>query len=221
MRTGIHEIGKKIRENMRLTVFAAIVLVITGVLMHFYRETTEGQARQQAIAEEIIRLHVVANSDSEEDQALKMKVKETIVTYLRGEMKDAASVDSARQAIRENLPEVEKIAKEKMNMEGYDYGAEATLETCYFPVKEYGDMTFPAGNYEALQVRIGRSEGKNWWCVMYPTLCFVDSVYQVVPEDSKEKLRESLTEEEYDSLLDGEDVEYSSKIWEWLTNTFT
>lgn len=206
------------RHKMMIT-GAAMVLIVTGVLMYLYGEATKGQEKQRAIAEEIIRLHVIANSDSEEDQALKLKVKETIVTYLRGEMKDAATVSEARQAIRENLPEIEEIAREKMQQEGYNYTAEASLGECYFPVKEYGDLTFPAGDYEALRVRLGESKGKNWWCVMYPTLCFVDSTYQVVPDSSKEKLKESLTEEEYESLLDGrEDVTYSFKFLEWLQN---
>lgn len=205
------------RKHKMMIAGAAVVLVITGVLMHFYGEATEGQKRQRAIAEEIIRLHVVANSDSEEDQQLKLKVKETIVTYLRGEMKDAATVDEARQAIRDNLPEIEEIANEKMRNEGFDYNAKASLGECYFPVKEYGDLTFPAGDYEALRVYLGAGDGKNWWCVMYPSLCFVDSVYQVVPDSSKEKLKSSLTEEDYESLLDGgEDVTYSFKFLEWL-----
>lgn len=150
-----------------------------------------------------------------------MKVKETIVTYLRGEMQDASSVDEARQAIVEHLPEIEEIAMEKMRAEGYDYSAEATIGESYFPVKEYGDLTFPAGDYEALRVRLGSSEGRNWWCVMYPALCFVDSTYQVVPETSKEQLKQNLTEEEYNSLLDGGDgVSYSFKIVEWIQNLF-
>ena len=195
----------------------AIGLVITGTLMHFYGEAVKGQTRQRAIAEQIIRLHVIANSDSEEDQAVKLKVKEIIITYLRGEMMDAHSVEEARQTIREHLPEVEEIAREKLLKEGYTYEVNASLEDCYFPVKEYGDMTFPAGQYEALRVKLGKSSGRNWWCVMYPTLCFVDSTYQVVPESSKEKLKESLTEEEYDSLLDGgENISYGCKIWDWL-----
>lgn len=193
------------------------VLAVTGTLMHYYGEVTKAQERQRAIADQIIRLHVIANSDSEEDQAVKLKVKETVLTYLRGEMKDAATIGQARQAIRENLSEIETIAEEKLAMEGYDYGVTASLEPCYFPVKEYGDMTFPAGEYEALRVRLGKSEGKNWWCVMYPTLCFVDSVYQVVPEESKEKLQNSLSQDEYDSLLDGgEDITFGSRLAEWI-----
>lgn len=199
----------------------AVLFLFTGVLMVFYRRGVAEQRRQQDIAEEILRLHVVANSDSEEDQALKMEVKESIVTYLRGIMGDAKSVEEARLEIQKRLPEIEDLAREKMKMEGYDYEADAVLGKCYFPVKEYGDMTFPAGEYEALKVNLGRSAGKNWWCVMYPTLCFVDSTYQIVPETSKEKLKENLTEEEYNSLLDGGDnVQYSSRIIEWIQNVF-
>lgn len=199
----------------------AVLFLFTGVLMVFYRRSVAEQRRQQDIAEEILRLHVVANSDSEEDQALKMEVKESIVTYLRGIMGDAKSVEEARLEIQKRLPEIEDLAREKMKMEGYDYEADAVLGKCYFPVKEYGDMTFPAGEYEALKVNLGKSAGKNWWCVMYPTLCFVDSTYQIVPETSKEKLKENLTEEEYNSLLDGGDnVQYSSRIIEWIQNVF-
>lgn len=199
----------------------AVLFLFTGVLMVFYRRGVAEQRRQQDIAEEILRLHVVANSDSEEDQTLKMEVKESIVTYLRGIMGDAKSVEEARLEIQKRLPEIEDLAREKMKMEGYDYEADAVLGKCYFPVKEYGDMTFPAGEYEALKVNLGKSAGKNWWCVMYPTLCFVDSTYQIVPETSKEKLKENLTEEEYNSLLDGGDnVQYSSRIIEWIQNVF-
>ena len=207
------------QERKHILLLSAVVfgLAVTGVLMNLYGEATKGQAHQRAIAEEIIRLHVIANSDSDEDQQLKLKVKETIVTYLRGEMKDAATVGEARQAIRDNLPEIEQIAREKMQEEGYDYDAEASLGESYFPVKEYGDMTFPAGNYEALRVKLGESRGRNWWCVMYPTLCFVDAAYETVPDSSKEKLKASLTEEDYDALLGKEgEVAYSFRIWEWL-----
>lgn len=196
------------------------LFLVTGVLMVCYRRGVAEQRIQKDIAKEILRLHVVANSDSEEDQALKLQVKETIVTYLRGVMGDAVSVEEARAEIQKRLPEIEELAREKMQKEGYDYDAEAQLGQCYFPVKEYGDMTFPAGDYEALKVNLGESAGKNWWCVMYPTLCFVDSTYQVVPDSSKEKLKESLTEEEYNSLLDGDDsVQYSSRFIEWIRNT--
>lgn len=193
---------------------------LTAVLMFFYHREVKSQKMQKEIAKEILRLHVVANSDNEEDQKLKMEVKETVVTYLRGRMSDATSVKEAREEIRKHLPEIEQIAKEKMQTEGFEYEAKAELCECYFPIKQYGDLTFPAGEYEALRVNLGESAGKNWWCVMYPSLCFVDSTYQVVPDSSKEKLKSSLTQEEYNSLLDGgEDVRYCSKIVEWFRQT--
>lgn len=193
---------------------------LTAVLMFFYHREVKSQKMQKEIAKEILRLHVVANSDNEEDQKLKMEVKETVVTYLRGRMSDATSVKEAREEIRKHLPEIEQIAKEKMQTEGFEYEAKAELCECYFPIKQYGDLTFPAGEYEALRVNLGESAGKNWWCVMYPSLCFVDSTYQVVPDSSKEKLKSSLTQEEYNSLLDGgEDVRYCTKIVEWFRQT--
>jgi stage II sporulation protein R len=210
------------RKRKGLVICIAGALAVTGILMHLYGRATAGQEIQRAIAEQIIRLHVIANSDSEEDQEVKMKVKETVLTYLRGEMQDAATIEQARQAIRNHLPDIEEIAEEKLQNMGYFYDVTASLEDCYFPVKEYGDMTFPAGEYEALRVKLGESKGRNWWCVMYPSLCFVDSTYQVVPDESKEKLAESLTSEEYNSRLDGgEDVTYGSRILEWISQYFS
>lgn len=206
-------------KKCKLTALVCL-FVVTGILMFLYHRAVRWQRVQQGISKEVLRLHVIANSDSEEDQELKMKVKDTVVAYLRGTMSDAGSVEEARAQIEKHLPEIEAIAKEKMQSEGYDYEAEAELGESYFPIKEYGDLTFPAGNYEALRVNLGKSAGKNWWCVMYPSLCFVDATYQIVPETSKEKLKNNLTEEEYNSLLDGGDeVHFSFRIIEWIGNT--
>lgn len=203
----------KVEKGVKITI---LFLIVSGLLFFGYKEV-QGEKRQQRIAKEIIRLHVIANSDSKEDQSLKLKIKEKVVVYLRKAMGEAETVEEAREKIREKLPEICQVAEERVRREGYDYEVTAELGNCYFPVKEYGDFTFPAGEYEALRIKIGKSKGRNWWCVMYPTLCFVDSVYQVVPEESKEKLRTSLTNEEYRSLLDGDDkVQYCSKIAEWV-----
>ena len=115
------------------------LFVVTFVLMFFYAR----QMRQNRMQKDIA--NVVANSDSKKDQALKMEVKEAVVTYLRGVMQDAESVDEARIQIQKRLPEIEAVAKEKMQQKGYSYDADATLSSCYFPVKTYGDMIFPAG----------------------------------------------------------------------------
>lgn len=172
--------------------------------------------QQQHIAGEIIRLHVIANSDSKEDQALKLQVKDEVVSYLREKLKDAQDVAQARQIIYDNLADIETVAGKKMTDEGYSYEAKASLSYCDFPVKQYGDLTFPAGKYEALRVQLGTSEGKNWWCVMYPSLCYVDETYQVITEENKEQFKKILTKEEYQSLLTAKEppVFYKSKLKE-------
>lgn len=201
---------------LKCFLFGAAVLGVC-VLMHFYGEATAAKEMQEDIAKEVIRLHVVANSDLKMDQKLKLEVKEEIVKMLRKKMKESDSVEAAAHVLQAQIPEIEQCAANYIEKKGYDYPVTATLENCYFPVKQYGDMVFPAGNYNALNVRIGKSDGKNWWCILYPTLCFVDSTYQTVPDESKEKLKENLTEEEYDMLLEGgENVEYGFWLWEWF-----
>ncbi len=203
---------------MKKVAFVTAVVSVC-VLMHFYGKEMDKQEMQKDIADQVIRLHVVANSDSQDDQELKLEVKEEILDLLREELRGDTSVVMAQQTLRNHLREIEEMADRYIKERGYDYEVNAELGTCYFPVKEYGDMTFPAGEYKALKVNIGKSEGKNWWCIMYPTLCLVDSTYQVVPEDSKEKLRENLTEEEYESLLTGgEDVQHGFWIMDFLSN---
>ena len=172
---------------------------------------------QQHIASQIIRLHVIANSDETEDQTLKKEVKDQVVTYLRSKMNQAASIQAARRVICQEMDALKQIAEKKIRQEGYDYPVTVSLGTTYFPVKEYGDMAFPAGDYEALRVQIGKSKGRNWWCVMYPSLCLVDGVYQTVPENSKDKLKQVLSTSEYQSLVDGgEDVQFRLRFWDWL-----
>lgn len=172
---------------------------------------------QQHIASQIIRLHVIANSDKTADQTLKKEVKDQVVTYLRSRMNQAASIQSARRVICQEMDALKQIAEKKIRQEGYDYPVTVSLGTTYFPVKEYGDMAFPAGDYEALRVQIGESKGRNWWCVMYPSLCLVDGVYQTVPESSKDKLKQVLSTSEYQSLVDGgEDVQFRLRFLDWL-----
>lgn len=172
---------------------------------------------QQHIAGQIIRLHVIANSDETADQTLKKEVKDQVVTYLRSKMNQATTIQAARQVICQEMDALKQIAEKKIRQEGYDYPVTVSLGTTYFPVKEYGDMAFPAGDYEALRVQIGESKGRNWWCVMYPSLCLVDGVYQTVPESSKDKLKQVLSTSEYQSLVDGgEDVQFRLRFLDWL-----
>ena len=137
----------------------------------FAEKTQELQERldkevQEGIAGKIFRLHVVANSDKEEDQELKLDVKKTVVDYLSRRLGSGADLEETREYVLENLPEIEQAALKTIEEQGKDYPISAVVEKTYFPDKTYGDCTFPAGEYEALNIRIGKGEGKNWWCVV-------------------------------------------------------
>ncbi len=196
-----------------LIYFTCLFLLVMSPNMEQKAVSSDGQ---EHIASEIIRLHVIANSDTKEDQDLKILVKNEIVSYLREKMDGTQSIEEAREIIQNNLPEIEEIAANKMAIEGYSYDAKASLTYCDFPIKQYGDLTFPAGRYEALRVQLGTSEGKNWWCVMYPSLCYVDETRQEITEENKEQFKKILTKEEYESLLssDTNKVFYKSKLKE-------
>ena len=183
----------------------------------YFDHLYHSRSQDPQAAGSFIRLHVIANSDETADQTLKKEVKDRVVTYLRSKMNQAASIQAARQVICQEMDALKEIAEKKIRQEGYDYPVTVSLGTTYFPVKEYGDMAFPAGDYEALRVQIGKSKGRNWWCVMYPSLCLVDGVYQTVPENSKDKLKQVLSTSEYQSLVDGgEDVQFRLRFFDWL-----
>lgn len=152
---------------------------------------------QQEIAEKILRFHVRANSDSEEDQQLKLKVRDAVGELLGERMQTAADRDACETIICASMDEIRETAEQVIEEEGFGYDVSAQLAMVDFPVKTYGDYTFPAGTYEALELVIGEGEGHNWWCVMYPNMCFSGSVYEVVDEEAEEALREVLTAEEY------------------------
>lgn len=152
---------------------------------------------QQSIAEKVLRFHVIANSDSAKDQALKLKVRDAVGKEMAEVFADVGSREACEAIAAEKLDEIECIARRVIAAEGYDYEACAFVKEVDFPAKTYGDYIFPAGEYEALEVVIGEGAGQNWWCVMYPNMCFSGSVYEVVDEEAGEALKEVLSEEEY------------------------
>ena len=172
-----------------------ISLVVTGLVVNAKRSQM-----QEDLAKEVFRFHVLANSDSEEDQALKMQVKEAVVAYMKEEIPESDSVETTKEWARSHLDAIVNLAKAVIREKGYDYPVLAEVTTCDFPDKTYGDITFPAGRYEALRVKIGQAKGQNWWCVLYPNLCFVDAMRAVVPQESKQELEQVLEEDTYDMI---------------------
>lgn len=126
---------------------------------------------QDELADKVVRLHVLANSDSEEDQALKLKVRDVVLERATAILKQSADRREAESCLRGELLELERIAAEEIAAEGYNYPVTVELENTDFPTKEYDGFTLPAGEYLALRVIIGEGQGQNWWCVVFPPLC--------------------------------------------------
>ena len=208
---GKKHINKKCDKNNKagwvFILAATIMLVIAGGRL--YSDSEERQL-QKGIASNIIRFHVRAESDSKEDQWLKLQVKEAVLAYISPVLSKSQSVDESRQLLYNESENIRNVAAATLRSLGDESDVNVYFENCYFPMKTYGDMTFPPGEYEAFRVDIGEAQGKNWWCVLYPPLCFVDAVYGEVPEESKEELKGVLTEEE-NSMVSGENVKFRFK----------
>ena len=202
---------------LKRALFYGMLLLLLVFTAGSAKKAYEGRRMQEDIAEKILRFHVRANSDGEADQALKLKVRDAVGKEMGELLQDAKTAEESSRIAREHFPEIIHIAKEVIRQEGYDYPVEVKLSSVEFPVKTYGSYTFPAGTYQALEVIIGAGMGHNWWCVMYPSLCLVDGVYQTVPENSKDKLKQVLSTSEYQSLVDGgEDVQFRLRFLDWL-----
>ena len=128
-------------------------------------------AKCENLRENVFRLHIIANSDSKTDQQLKLKVRDAILNESDALFLGADSLEDAIALTKENVPKIEKIAKETIREEGYDYSVSVKVEESFFDTRVYDDFTLPAGVYEALRVEIGAAKGKNWWCVLFPSIC--------------------------------------------------
>ena len=155
-----------------------VFIICIGILVG---STNEGCLEAQLVSlnydeikDKLIRFHVIANSDSDEDQAVKLLVRDKVIDYINIQLKDATEVDEARNILMDNIEEVNNIAINVLWEHGFDYEAKTMISRENFPDKVYGDYLFPQGNYEAFRIIIGNGEGHNWWCVMFPPLCFVD-----------------------------------------------
>lgn len=148
------------------------------------------------LADKLIRLHVIANSDSPEDQQLKLKVRDVIISALNEEFEHIDDINVSRKFIKNNLGYIEELAKLEIKKNGKNYSVNAMFGKFPFPVKTYGYVTLPAGEYEALRVIIGSGKGANWWCVLFPPLCFVDGTHETTKDEARIAMSKVLTKQE-------------------------
>ena len=173
----------------------------------------QGNHLQESYAGEVVRFHVLANSDSEADQNLKLAVRNKVGVYVGDLLQGAESKKETLEVISAHLSEIEDVAEEEVKRQGRDYPVTAKIEQVDFPVKFYGPYHMPAGEYTSLQVRIGEAKGRNWWCVMYPNMCFAGNTYEVVEGKEKKQMYQVFTVYEYKKLIESPNKEIHFKYF--------
>lgn len=200
-----------------------IILIISSLLFFYTTLCAISYAENVStnISENVFRLHILANSDSTEDQNLKYIVRNNLLEYMNSICKNCTSKSEAILIAKQHQNDFKEIALKTIKDESYNYDVKIQIGNFQFPTKNYGDISLPAGYYDALRVEIGAAEGHNWWCVMFPPLCFVDVSSGVVSDDSKELIKNNLSDEEFALISEnsGTEIKFKFKLLELFTNT--
>lgn len=198
-------------DNMK---YKKLILVLSALLISFiyiiHPIIEDKYTLENPYKDEIIRFHVRANSDLEEDQELKLKVRDKILEAMADKFEVVTSLSESRKTIQANMDEMKIIAEQVIHENKKDYPVKVSLGIDEFPIRKYGDMVFPQGEYETLLVTIGDGQGQNWWCVMFPPLCFVDITHSVA-YDTEGTLEDYIIDENQPLMLKSKIVEYLKK----------
>lgn len=213
MKTLLYIICNKKVKNSLFLLFLLFIYISISAISYVNAVSTN-------IENSFFRLHVIANSNSEEDQNLKYKVRDNLIAYMNTLCNGISNKEDVIRIATEHKDDFLKIAKNTITENGFNYDVSIEIGNFSFPKKEYGDIILPAGYYDALRVKIGSAEGKNWWCVMFPPLCFVNISSGIVPDESKELLKDELNSEEYSIITNENSSEIQFKIGliEWFMN---
>lgn len=198
----------------RFSILLVLFLCYTFICAFSYADATFSN-----ISNNVFRLHIIANSDSKEDQDLKLLVRDNVLDYMKQISQDVTSKEDAIFLMNEHLEDFHNVASKTIRDAGFDYNVNLEIGEFEFPTKSYGDISLPAGMYDALRIKIGDAEGHNWWCVMFPTLCFVDVSSGSLDETSKEVLESNLNEEEFNLVSsDNIGINFKFKLVEFFEN---
>lgn len=198
----------------------ATILLILLISFIFISISSYASTISKDLSDNFFRLHILANSDSKEDQDLKLKVRDNIIEYMNSLSYDGLTKEEAINLTQEHITEFEIIAQKTIENEGYNYNVSLEIGNFYFPTKLYGNVSLPAGYYDALKIEIGKAQGKNWWCSLFPPLCFVDISSGVIDEESEDLLKDNLSDEEFAIITsNSETVKFKFKIVELFSNS--
>ncbi|MEG0014486.1 MAG: stage II sporulation protein R [Cellulosilyticaceae bacterium] len=205
------------KKHMTSIIYITSLLLLVGLYTYFGAKVY-AQTMSEDLASKVLRFHVLANSDTTEDQLLKENVRDAVLSYMEPKLANAADKEESKAILTENLDNITAVAEQIIANWGKDYSVYTELSFEEFPTKSYGDIVFPSGEYEACRIIIGEGAGQNWWCVMFPPLCYVDAATGVVPLEGKEELKENLTKEQYEIVAYQSEQPYQVKfkLLEWF-----
>lgn len=203
----------KHQSHATLTALLFLSLLLVTESPRYFQDKSTSTLQQQ-IATQVLRFHIRANSDTVADQQKKFRIKQSLLEWLTPILSENTSKSETIQCIRKNLPDIRKEATRMAAPEPVT----VTLQKEWFPEKTYGTCTFPEGIYDALRVDIGQAKGHNWWCVLYPSLCFADALEPSMTEEGEEKLQQVLDEDAYDLLLHPQKLKIRFRLEFFLRN---
>lgn len=186
----------KYQKTLLMSASCFLLALLCSVLWGYQKD----KDLTSRIAQKLLRFHVLANSNSPRDQAVKTDVKSYILDLLRD--CPAASKEELSSYINDHKGALEAAANSYLQQKGCSYRAAISVTKAYFPTKTYGNLVLPCGTYDTVQVKLGQARGRNWWCVLYPKLCFVDATHSILPQSSRQELESLLSEEDYLSLFE-------------------
>ena len=204
-------------------------LLLCGAFANLGREETAAASADQpvVIPDEAIRLRILANSDRSADQDVKRSIRDEVNANMTEWVKDLTSIEEARRVVRSKLPEINRIAKEKLKEQHIDQSVSVSFQKASFPTKLYGNFVYPAGKYEAILITLGEGDGANWWCVLFPPLCFIDfSNGEAIasPEGNDDQVTAQKTNESVNEVVKDEEEETGEVkffLFEWVSSLFS
>ena len=202
-------------KTIEKSILVSFLLMISFSCLGFFNKC-------ESINNKILRLHILANSDSKEDQELKLKVRDKILNFSKNSLQKLNNKEEAENVLRNNLNEIKNVAESEIESRGYDYPVKVELKKTYFTTRRYENFTLPAGNYDAVRVLIGEAKGHNWWCVMFPALCVgaskpeTNEILESVLETYESDIVENETQYEFKFKM----VECFNNVKNWLANLF-
>lgn len=218
MQTNIYEITNLIKKFYSKDKKLILVSVAIGIIVTFgigLKDRAYHDMVQKRISQEIIRFHILANSNTHTDQELKIKVKEGVLDRLAIKLEHVKNVHETREVLKNNLQYIKSITREII--EDNSYNVSVSISNVIFPEIVYQNMTLPAGEYESLKIVIGDGIGENWWCVMFPMLCFINSARGEVSEEMRNEMKSILKEDDYNFIFQ-DTVNIRFRAIEWWQN---